>query len=207
MVLTARGDGVKRFPLPVDVRYDYADRYGEGSGDHRGTDIFSALRTPLYAVIDGVAHPDIDPKGGIVVYLSNEDGSEEYYYAHLDDIADGLRAAQYTIVSAGDLIGYIGRSGNAAGGAPHLHFQARINGKVVDPYILLRAVDPIPRGSRGPFPKTPKPTADSVPPRGPFKKGGGAVLPEEPSMGLWGIAVLLGAYLAWKTFGGGQAHG
>jgi murein DD-endopeptidase MepM/ murein hydrolase activator NlpD len=193
---------MKRFPLPPDVHYDYADRWGPGPTDHHGTDIFAASRSPVVAVIDGAAHPDVDPKGGIVVYLSNPSGTEVYYYAHLDDVDDSLKGADYTLVKAGDPIGYVGNTGNAAHGPPHVHFQARIGGNLVDPYGLLRDADPHSVPGGGTFPRTPRPTSprDSIPDRGPFPHGGGPVAPPvEHSAWGWGLALLIGLWMAWET--------
>lgn len=201
------------FPLPSSANYAYADRYGEGPGDHKGTDVFAAYGTSVLAVISGAAHPSTDPKGGIVVYLQNEDGTQVYYYAHLSDIAPELEGADYTIVQAGDVLGHVGNSGNASATPPHLHLQARINGSLVNPYPLLTDVDPKPRSrpGGGTFPRTEKPRSGKPPvepvpgppgEHGPFPHGGGPVLtPAEPpqSPTLWGLAVLLGIWLAAKT--------
>ncbi len=206
-----------QFPLQSDVNYAYSDRFGEGEGDHKGTDIFAAYGSSVLAVISGAAHPATDPKGGTVVYLANEDGTQVYYYAHLADVAEELQGADYTIVQAGDVLGHVGNSGNAVGTPPHLHLQARVNGLLVNPFPLLLEVDPKPRSrpGGGTFPRTPKPTSGKPPvePRtdsppgehGPFPRGGGPVLTPsepEPSPTLWGISLLIGCWLAWKTFSG-----
>jgi septal ring factor EnvC (AmiA/AmiB activator) len=77
-----------------------------------------------------------DPLGGNAAYVNGNDGNT-YYYAHLDDYVGGAR-----VVRAGELIGQAGSSGNADGGAPHLHFEIRAggpNGRQIDPYPTLTA--------------------------------------------------------------------
>jgi murein DD-endopeptidase MepM/ murein hydrolase activator NlpD len=71
--------------------------------------------------------------GGKVIYLDGDNGWR-FYYAHLSgwEVRSGR-------VKAGQLIGYVGATGNAAGGAPHLHFQMWTpSGNIVDPYSYLR---------------------------------------------------------------------
>lgn len=187
---------MKTFPLPADSHYDYADRYGEAPGDHHGTDIFASEGVPVLAVIDGAAHPTTDPKGGIVVYVANEDGSEVYYYAHLRD-TDPIGTADYTIVKAGDPIGHVGVSGNAAGTPPHLHLQARWNGRLADPYSMLREVDTHSVPGGGTSPHAPRPSTD----------WGGPSFPDlEKHAWIWGAAIVLGCYLAYKTLFPRRSH-
>ncbi len=99
------------------------------------------------AVDDGRVRKANDPKGGLVAYLTTADGVK-YYYAHLEDfIGDEQRS-----VKAGDVIGTVGNSGNAAGKSTHLHFQVSLpTVGTVDPYPLLRDVDiiPAPTPTRG----------------------------------------------------------
>lgn len=139
---------LKRFPLPADAAYSYEQRF---SVDHRGTDIMAPLGTKVFAVESGKAWSASDNKGGIVVYLEAPattlfGDKHRYYYGHLWDAAIGREPRD---VAAGDLLGYVGNTGNAKGGPPHLHFQARLGSLVIDPFDLLQAVDPHrERGSR-----------------------------------------------------------
>lgn len=132
-----------RMPV-VGVRtYDLSDSWGNsrdgGRRKHRGIDIFARRGTPLVAVADGiVSYIGDQPKGGHCLWLTNESGSS-FYYAHLDRWAPGLYEGME--VRSGDLLGYVGNTGNAATTPPHLHFAVNQNDEMVNPYpILTRAV-------------------------------------------------------------------
>ena len=81
--------------------------------------------------------------GGLSVYQYDLDGKYAYYYAHLDRYAKGLEEGR--VLKRGDLLGYVGSTGNAPASAPHLHFaitemdhQKRwFRGKPVNPYPYL----------------------------------------------------------------------
>jgi murein DD-endopeptidase MepM/ murein hydrolase activator NlpD len=78
--------------------------------------------------------------GGIYVWLERADGVQ-YYYAHMNSIADGL--VEGSKVSVGQVIGTVGNTGDARHGATHCHFEIRPDGVTsIDPYPHLRAVDP-----------------------------------------------------------------
>ncbi len=81
--------------------------------------------------------------GGTKLWLKGQSGTY-YYYAHLQSYAEGM--AEGTLVNAGDVVGFVGDSGNAQGGAPHLHFQVHPNGgEPVNPYgLLTRGRRPVP---------------------------------------------------------------
>ena len=107
---------------------------------HEGTDLFAAFRAPLVAVADGVVRLSTSSLGGTVIHLWADHGVD-YFYAHLDGYAEGLVNGQR--VTRGQLIGYNGDTGNAAGGAYHLHFGMRPGGTIaVNPYPTVRAVCP-----------------------------------------------------------------
>ena len=82
--------------------------------------------TPVVAVRDGDALFKRNRLGGNAVWLTAPNG-DKFYYAHLDSFSGDSRTVQ-----AGDLIGYVGSSGNAGG--PHLHFETLPDGGVENPY-------------------------------------------------------------------------
>ena len=137
---------IEGFVFPVAAPYDFVDSWGfprmigtEYAHGHQGTDIMAGFGTELYAAEDGVLiRLGTDALGGVKLWLKGASGTY-YYYAHLQSYADGVAAGD--TVGAGTVIGYVGDSGNARGGAPHLHFQVHPGGgSPVDPYGLLRAV-------------------------------------------------------------------
>ena len=108
---------------------------------HLGIDLFAPEGTPLLAVDDGLASFGTDPLGGNVVNLRSPDGTRAYY-AHLSRFEGGSRA-----VRAGEVIGYVGTTGNASGKPPHSHFEVHPGGcAAVDPYAAL-AMAPVARAS------------------------------------------------------------
>jgi murein DD-endopeptidase MepM/ murein hydrolase activator NlpD len=86
---------------------------------------------PIYAVVSGYAEFKHNRLGGNAVGLSG--GGDYYYYAHLDSFAGSSRN-----VSRGEVIGYVGDTGNARG-TPHLHFEVHPGGgAAVNPYPYVR---------------------------------------------------------------------
>ncbi|MGH7550683.1 MAG: M23 family metallopeptidase [Gemmatimonadota bacterium] len=104
-----------------DLRDDYDDAR-PGGRVHEALDILAPRGAPVVAVEDGTI-ASLDPSqggGGIVVYQYDPSGEFVYYYAHLEGYADGLDEGQE--VERGDILGYVGTSGNAPPDVPHLHF-------------------------------------------------------------------------------------
>jgi murein DD-endopeptidase MepM/ murein hydrolase activator NlpD len=127
-------------PFPVKGRKDDAvgSMFGmprdSGKRHHEGVDIFAPRLTPVLAVADGRTTPRENELGGNIVWLSTPGVS--YYYAHLERAA--VTAGQH--VRAGDVIGFVGNSGNAITTDPHLHFGVYRWGKgAIDPLPLLQA--------------------------------------------------------------------
>ena len=113
-----------QFPVPtVDpkrLRDDFSD--SRNGRSHEALDILAPRGTPIVAVDDGVVQKMFHSvgKGGLTVYQFDPEGAYCYYYAHLDRYADGLREGQE--LKKGDVIGYVGTTGNAPPQTPHLHF-------------------------------------------------------------------------------------
>jgi murein DD-endopeptidase MepM/ murein hydrolase activator NlpD len=117
----------------------HAPRDG-GARVHKGIDIFAPKGTEVVAVVDGVISFIGDQKlGGHCIWLTTENGAS-FYYAHLDRWAAGLYEGMD--VQAGDLIGYVGNTGNAKFTPSHLHFGINENDEMVNPYPLLTRATP-----------------------------------------------------------------
>ena len=132
-------DGVDR----SELRDAFADARGERT--HEAIDILAPRRTPVLAVDNGrIAKLFSSKAGGLTIYLFDPSETLSYYYAHLDGYAPGLKEGQR--VNKGDVIGYVGTTGNAPPDTPHLHFAvSRLTperqwwkGEAINPYPLLR---------------------------------------------------------------------
>jgi murein DD-endopeptidase MepM/ murein hydrolase activator NlpD len=89
---------------------------------HRASDIMAPKGTPVVSPVEGIVlKVGRNTSGGIVVYTTDNERRFVFYHAHLDRVADGL--ADGATVRQGDVIGYVGTTGNAPPNAPHLHFQ------------------------------------------------------------------------------------
>ena len=128
---------------PEQLVDTYADARGEGRV-HDAIDIMAPRGTPVLAAVDGrVAKLFTSKLGGLTIYEFDPGARWVYYYAHLDRYADGL--AEGATLRRGEVIGYVGSTGNASADAPHLHFEVSRLGPEkhwwqaapVDPYPLL----------------------------------------------------------------------
>jgi murein DD-endopeptidase MepM/ murein hydrolase activator NlpD len=122
----------------------FSDARG-GNRKHEALDILAPRGTPVVAVEPGTIVKLFHSKpGGTTVYLFGSNGAYCYYYAHLDRYAEGLAEGQ--TVERGEIIGYVGTTGNAPPNTPHLHFAiTRLGpekhwweGEPIDPYLVLR---------------------------------------------------------------------
>lgn len=126
------------------------DSFAEDRGSnrrHNALDILAARGTPVLAVADGTVAKLFNSKpGGLTVYQFDSSEKFAYYYAHLDRYAAGITTG--SVLKQGDLVGYVGTSGNANPATPHLHFaifelgpeKQWWKGRPINPYPLLAGV-------------------------------------------------------------------
>lgn len=127
---------------PRSLRNDFTD--ARGGRSHGALDLLAPRGTPVLAVDDGyVRKLFTSVPGGLTVYQFDLAERYCYYYAHLDGYAPGLHEGQP--LRRGDVVGYVGTTGNAPKDTPHLHFAvSRLDpdkrwwtGTPIDPYPLL----------------------------------------------------------------------
>lgn len=125
-------------PFPVvgaeadTIRSLFGASRDSGRRQHEGVDIYVQRLTPVLAVAAGRAMPRHDALGGNTVWLNTPGTS--YYYAHLDRVA----VREHQRVKPGDVLGYVGNTGNATGMPSHLHFGVYRWGRdPIDPLPLL----------------------------------------------------------------------
>jgi murein DD-endopeptidase MepM/ murein hydrolase activator NlpD len=115
-----------------------------GGRIHDAIDIMAPRGTPVVAADDGtVVKLFKSVPGGLTVYEFDNSGTFAFYYAHLDGYAAGVVEGKH--LKRGDLIGYVGSTGNASAAAPHLHFAIFVlgpdkrwwKGTAINPYPLL----------------------------------------------------------------------
>ena len=138
---------VAGFVFPVGDPHTFIDSFGADrmpgspyAHAHKGTDIMAPRGTPLFACERGVVtRMGTDLLGGTKLWIVGASGTR-YYYAHLAAFAPGLLDGQ--TVEAGSIVGYVGDTGNARGGAAHLHFEVHPPGlPAVNPYPVLSVVE------------------------------------------------------------------
>ena len=135
------------FPVPVAPR-TLTDSFDDPRGlarRHHAVDIMAPRGSPVHAVDDGtIVKLASGGAGGTTIHQFDGTGEYCYYYAHLQGYAPGLHEGQK--VARGEVIGYVGSTGNAPANAPHLHFAiSRLDerkewwgGTPINPYPLLR---------------------------------------------------------------------
>ena len=131
--------GMGRFPVAGEAYFsdDFGDpRFTLEPHFHQGNDIFAAFDTPVRSPADGVLQYSVEPlAGGNAAYVTTPDGTW-YYMAHLNSFAPGLSSGMS--VRQGQLVGFTGDTGNAKGGAPHVHFEVHPRGgAAVNPKPIL----------------------------------------------------------------------
>lgn len=136
-LLSSPTPAARSLPNPLPGR-GLTDTWGgarSGGRRHEGIDIFAPRGTPIHAATRGVVL-NVGPNGlgGRTVMILGP-GGQRHYYAHLDRYAD-LAEGQW--IKAGDVVGYVGDSGNARGTPPHLHYGIYTASGAINPYPLLR---------------------------------------------------------------------
>lgn len=145
------------FPVPASYAGSYINDWGYARAGnpagHQGTDIFGLKGTPLIAVADGIIGDQFGDSriGGFRLHVIDAQGVD-YYYAHLNNDTpgtdDGLGGATAAYapgiapgvrVRAGQIIGYMGDSGDAEPTPPHVHFGITVNDEWVRPFPFLQA--------------------------------------------------------------------
>lgn len=172
------------FPIKVGptVEVQFAQRFDFGV--HEGTDVFAPAGAEVVAVEDGKIRHATEKNGGKVVYLTTPNKTQ-YYYSHLDAWAGPMQSGKTRDVKAGDVLGYVGTSGNAKGGPPHLHFEMRpFGGSKVDPFPFLNSVSAV---------MTPNPLVTTPKPQSRPTQAASSSSSSGPSWGM-GVGILL---LAW----------
>jgi murein DD-endopeptidase MepM/ murein hydrolase activator NlpD len=130
---------------PRDLTDTYTQARAGGARTHDALDIMAAEGAPVLAAAEGTVEKLFfsDGGGGITVYVRSPDQRWTYYYAHLQRYAPGLAEGQK--VKRGQVIGYVGHTGNANPAGPHLHFainrmepgESWHEGTPTNPYPLL----------------------------------------------------------------------
>jgi murein DD-endopeptidase MepM/ murein hydrolase activator NlpD len=129
----------------ASLRSNWGEPRGDGTRAHQGLDIMAPANTPVIAAADGRVEKLFysNGGGGITLYQRSADGGWIYYYAHLAGYAPGI--VEGRVLRAGEVLGYVGDTGNSGAGNYHLHFGVNRmapgerwhQGTPVDPYPLL----------------------------------------------------------------------
>lgn len=134
---TAEADVTIPILFGVEVS-DLTPNFGDprsGGRTHEGLDIMAPRGTPVVSPTQAVVmRTGVGESAGTYVYTANP-GGETFVYMHLDAIADGVTSGKE--LSRGDIVGYVGNTGNAIGGPTHLHFELRNNRTPTDPFPRL----------------------------------------------------------------------
>lgn len=120
--------GFGQFPVAGAANYTddwHQARFTPSFHLHKGTDVFAARGTPMISPVDGVVRFTTEAVGGKSAYVTEPDGTY-YYFTHMEAFPPGVRSG--VAIKRGDLVGFVGSSGNAAGGATHLHLQVHPRG-------------------------------------------------------------------------------
>lgn len=153
--LNAEAVEIRQIVFPVEGAVNFSDSYGDprsGGRQHEGIDIFAPKMTPLIAAVDGriTSLPQDEPSYGYAIFMRGDD-DYQYRYIHVNNDTpgtdDGLGGVVYAYaptitrgarVVKGQLLGWVGDSGNAENVGSHLHFEIRLpDGTPINPYLSL----------------------------------------------------------------------
>ncbi|HZK78639.1 MAG TPA: M23 family metallopeptidase [Gemmatimonadaceae bacterium] len=153
-IVPADLDALKREALIVpvagvavkDLRDSFDDARGDGTRKHEALDIMAARNTPVLSAVSGVLlkyHNSV--AGGLTIYVSDPSNRYVLMYGHLDSYKPGLREGE--ALKKGDIIGFVGSTGDASPNAPHLHFAIMRNDNVkewwkgtpLNPFLVYRS--------------------------------------------------------------------
>ena len=142
-------DRVDELPVPIlfgltplNLSKNFADPRDGGARSHEGLDIMAPkgapIASPTEAVVTRIGEGD---SAGLYVYTVNP-GGESMAYLHLDAFAEDLDEGD--VLKVGQIIGYVGNTGNASATAPHLHFELHDDdGRPIDPFPRLTRIFPL----------------------------------------------------------------
>lgn len=146
--IARRGDAPLIIPVDGVDRSDLVDTWGDARGEgrtHKGVDIMAPHGAPVRAAVSGhIEKLTRSGRGGLSIYLRDARGELIYAYNHLQGYEERLREGDKVV--QGQLIGFVGSTGNAT--APHLHFEiqrtarGRWSGEAINPYPALRSGRP-----------------------------------------------------------------
>lgn len=145
---------VAALPIPVllgveasDLTRNFGDARGDGSRTHEGLDIMAPEGTPVVSPTEAVVtRVGNGANSGLYVRTANP-GGETFVYMHLSAIPSGITAGKS--LQRGEVLGYVGNTGNASGTHPHLHFEIRSNRTPSDPFPRLTQVFSLPERIQG----------------------------------------------------------
>jgi len=146
--IARRGEAALIIPVDGVDRGELVDTWGDARDSgrtHKGVDIMAPAGAPVRAAVSGhIEKLTRNPRGGLMIYLRDAEGALIYSYGHLQSYDAALNEGDK--VMQGQLIGFVGSTGNAT--TPHLHFEiqrpapGRWSGEAVNPYPALRAGRP-----------------------------------------------------------------
>lgn len=152
---------------PEDLKGSFSQKRGERT--HNAADVMAPRNTPVLAVDDGIlARLFTSKAGGLTIYQTDLKGRFVYYYAHLESYAPNLIRGQR--LKKGQVIGYVGSSGNANPEAPHVHLtiwhttpDKIFSGSALDPFEVYSGASVLPFALYMPFNTSPNPAPDPLP--------------------------------------------